>query len=116
MQTNIFNSETTTNAERRTAVDKYLETAGFVPEPTRQAIYYLLERPYLCEDLEQFAPHEATREAYSCYILYWEGLKIKEYLESAVPSIKYALTDPIIHGYVRDATRYLFEMIATSNK
>lgn len=116
MQTNIFNSKTTTNEERRAAVDKYLETAGFVPEPTRQVIYYLLERPYLCEDLGQFAPHEATREAYPCYILYWEKRKIKEYLESAEPSIKYSLTDPIIHGYTRDAARHLFEMITASNK
>ena len=111
MQTTIFNSKTTTNEERRAAVDKYLETAGVVPEPTRQVIYYLLERPYLCEDLWQFAPNEATRAAYPCYVLYYEGHHIKEHLESAVPSIKYLLTDPIIHGYIRDATRHLFEMI-----
>ena len=116
MQTVYNTTNTTATALTRTNVDKYLETAGFVPEPTRQVIYYILERPYLCADLGQFAPHEATREAYPCYILYWEKRKIKEYLESAVPSIKYSLTDPIIHGYVRDAARHLFEMITASNK
>lgn len=92
-------------------MDKYLETAGFVPEATRRVIYYLLERPYLCENLEQFATHEATRTAFSCYVLYYDGHHIKKYLESAVPSIKYLLTDPVIHGYIRDAARHLFEMI-----
>lgn len=116
MQTNIFNSKTTTNAERRTAVDKYLEKAGFVPEPTRQVIYYILERPFYYEALEQFAKHEAKRAAFSCYVLYYDGHRISEYLKSAAPSIKYSLTDPIIHGYVRDAARYLFEMITASNK
>lgn len=116
MQTTIFNSKTTTNAERRTAVDKYLETAGFVPEVTRQVIYYILERPFYYEVLEQFATNEATRAAFSCYVLYYDGHHISEYLKSATPSLKHSLQDPIIHGYIRDAARYLFEMITASNK
>ena len=111
MQTVYNTTNTTATALTRANVDKYLETAGFVPEPTRQVIYYILERPHLCADLGQFAPNEATRAAYPCYVLYYEGHHIKEHLESAVPSIKYLLTDPIIHGYIRDATRHLFEMI-----
>lgn len=116
MQTNIFNSKTTTNAERCAAVDKYLETAGFVPEITRAVIYYILERSYYYESLEQFAPNEATRAAFSCYVLYYDGPHISEYLKSETPSLKHSLPDPIIHGYVRDAARYLFEMITASNK
>jgi hypothetical protein len=100
-----------TTALTRTNVDKYLETAGFVPEATRQVIYYLLERPYLCDDLEQFVPNEATRAAYSCYVLYYDGHRISEYLKSATPSLKHSLPDPIIHGYIQDAARHLFEMI-----
>lgn len=111
MKTNIFNSETTTNAERRTAVDKYLETAGPVSEVTRQVIYYLLGRPFHCDVLEQFATNEATRAAYSCYVLYYDGRHVSEYLKSANPSLRHSLPDAIIHGYIRDAARYLFEMI-----
>ena len=116
MQTNIFNSKTTTNAERHAAVDKYLETAGFVPGATRQVIYYILERPFYYEVLEQFATDEATRAAFSCYVLYYDGRHVSEYLKSANPSLRHSLPDAIIHGYIRDAGRYLFEMIATSNQ
>ena len=116
MQTTIFNSKTTTTEQRRAAVDKYLETAGFVPEITRAVIYYILERSYYYEPLEQFAPNEATRAAFSCYVLYYDGHHISENLKSATPSLKHSLPDPIIHGYVRDAARYLFEMITASNK
>lgn len=111
MQTNIFNSKTTTNEERRAAVDKYLETAGFVPELSRLIIYYILERPYFYEYLEQFAPHEATRTAFPCYVFYWEGRKICEYLKDVVPSISPLLPTPSLHGYIRNATSHLFEMI-----
>lgn len=111
MQTHIFNSKTSTNEERRAAVDKYLETAGFVSEVSRLIIYYILERPYLYEDLEQFAQHEATRAAFPCYVFYWEGRKVCKYLDDVCPSIRYSLTDPVVHGYIRDAARHLFEMI-----
>lgn len=116
MQTTIFNSETTTTEQRRAAVDKYLETAGFVPEITRAVIYYILERSYYYESLEQFAPNEATRAAFSCYVFYYEGRHVSEYLKSANPSLRHSLPDPIIHGYIQDASHYLFEMITASNK
>ena len=116
MQTTIFNSKATTTEQRRAAVDKYLEAAGFVPEITRMVIYYIAERSYYYEALEQFAPNEATRAAFSCYVLYYDGRHVSEYLKSANPSLRHSLPDAIIHGYIRDAGRYLFEMIATSNK
>lgn len=115
MQTTIFNSKTTTTEQRRTAIDKYIETVGFVPEITRVVIYYILERSYYYEALEQFAPNEATRAAFSCYILYYEGHNVSERIKNEVPSIKHSLPDAIIHGYIRDAARYLFEMITADH-
>lgn len=116
MQTTIFNSKTTTTEQRRAAVDKYLEQIRYISEETRAVIYFILERDYYYDVLEQFAPNEATRAAFSCYVFYYARHLVRECVKNAVPSVKHDRCDAIIHGYIQDAARYLFEMITASNK
>lgn len=115
MQTTILNSKTAT-AESRANVDKWLESAGFIPTMTKIVIYYIYNDLNRYNTLTQFARTEATRTAYSYYMLHLYGDDIRAELFKGYGVAATLLTDQILVHIIGDAASYIFEMIATSNK